>query len=233
MKKITSLLALSLLLSCLLCLASCRDANTQNDDQTTPDSQYEVITPEDTTTATPEDTTTVAPVDTTTVPVETTTEAPTTTAPQPVDPSTIQWTDANVTVYVKDENVWVRTAPDLTEGSKKVVLHFSDALECTATSENWCRVTYAGEVCYISSAYITTDNISENDFESITDTVYVTVASAWLRRGPSTDTAQLSSAVKGDKFTRVSKNAGWSKVTPDGTNYYFISNELISNTQPE
>lgn len=233
MKKITSLLALSLSLSCLLSLASCRDANAQNDDQTTTDPSYEVITPADTTTAAPVDTTTVAPVDTTTLPVETTTQAPTTTAPQPVDPATIQWTDANVTVYVKLDNAWIRTNPDMVETSKLVVLHFGDALECTATGDDWCRVTYGGNVCYIAQSCVTTDNISENDFESVTDTVYVTVASAWLRRGPSTNTEQLSSAVKGDKFTRVSKNSSWSKVTPDGTNYYFISNELISNTKPE
>ena len=233
MKKITSLLALSLSLSCILCLASCRDANTP-DDQTTPsDTEYEIITPEETTTVTPEDTTTVAPVDTTTVPVETTTPAPTTTAPQPVDPSTIQWTDAKVTVYVKLDNAWVRSNPDMVETSKLVVLHFGDALECTATGDDWCRVTYGGNVCYIAQSCVTTDNISCNDFESVTDTVYVTVASAWLRRGPSTDTEQLGSAVKGDKFTRVAKNSEWSKVTPDGTNYYFISNSLISNTKPE
>ncbi|MBQ9080705.1 MAG: hypothetical protein IJY27_06505 [Clostridia bacterium] len=237
MKKLASFIALILVFACVASLASCRDASDDGKDSSSDDtSTYDVIG-DDTTTSTPADTTTEAPQDTTTPPPADTTTTPpaddtTTTPPEPVDPSTIDWTTASKTVYVKLDNAWIRTNPDMLETSRLVVLHFGDTLECTATSTDWLKVTYGGETCYIATSCITEDNISGNDFEAVSDTVYVTVDSAWLRRGPSTDTDPLSTAVKGNALTRVAKSSTWSKVTVDGNTYY-ISNSLISTTKPE
>ena len=225
MKKLATLIALMLVLTSVLALASCRAV--------TNDGKDEITTPADTTPApvipdetTPAETT---PVETTPIPEDTTTPAPEETTIAPED---IVWTDANVTVYISLDNAWIRKSPDLLETSKHVTLKFGDSLECTATSDAWYKVTYGGETCYVSASCVTTDNISGNDFESANDKVYVIVDSAWLRQGPSTNTEALSYALKGAELTRVAKSSTWSKVVVEEKTYY-ISNTVISETKPE
>ena len=230
MKKLATLIALILVLTSVLVLASCRMGGNDGKDTSTPPATdgtttppSDITTPADTTTPEPQDTTTPEPQDTTTPP-----PADTTT---PVAPEDIVWTDANVTIYVSLNNAWIRKSPDMLETSKHATLKFGDALECSATSENWYKVTYGGETCYIAASCVTTDNLSGNDFESVNDKVYVSVDSAWLRQGPSTDTEALSSTVKGAELTRVAKSSTWSKVVIEGETYY-ISNSVISETKP-
>lgn len=224
MKKLASIMALILVLTSVLALASCRTPGDDGKDTSTP--------PADTTTPAPVVTT---PADTTTAPVDTTTPAQDTTTPvettTPVAPEDIVWTDANVTVYVSVNNAWLRKSPDLDDASRFVTLHLSDALTCIGTSDSWTKVTYGGETCYIANSCVTTDNLSGSDFESVNDKVYVTVDSAWLRLGPSTNTEALSYTIKGAELTRIAKSASWSKVTIDNNTYY-ISNSCISETKP-
>lgn len=230
MKKLATLIALILVLTSVLVLASCRMGGNDGKDTSTPPVDTTTpapVIPDDSTT--PEDTTTepwgpgtTVPEDTTTPPAEETT---------PIAPEDIVWTDANVTVYISLNNAWIRKSPDMLETSKHATLKFGDALECIATSENWYKVTYGGETCYVAASCVTTDNLSENDFEAVNDKVYVTVTSAWLRQGPSTNTEALSYALKDAELTRVAKSSTWSKVVVDEKTYY-ISNSVISETKP-
>lgn len=240
MKKLATFIALILVLALALPLTSCTGGG--EGEGTSTSFKVESTPAPSTSGSTPGSDTTAAPGSDTTSPVTTSpvTTAPVTTAPvvttapavTTAPPSTeIKWTSANLTIYVSDENVWLRKAPDLDDASRDVVLHFGDALTCTATSEAWFKVSYAGADRYISATYATKDNLSGNDFETVSDTVYVTVDTVWLRRGPSVDTKALSSAVKGTQLARTAKSAGWSKVTYAGATYY-ISNSCISTTKP-
>ena len=224
MKKLATFIALILVLTSVLVLASCRMGGNDGKDTSTP--------PADTTTpVVPDDTTPVdtTPVETTTIPEDTTTPTPEETTP--IAPEDIVWTDANVTVYISLNNAWIRKSPDMLETSKHATLKFGDSLECIATSENWYKVNYGGETCYVAASCVTTDNLSGNDFEAVNDKVYVTVTSAWLRQGPSTNTEALSYALKGAELTRVAKSSEWSKVVVEEKTYY-ISNSVISETKP-
>jgi len=230
MKKLATLIALILVLTSVLVLASCRMGGNDGKDTSTPPADTTTpapVIPDDTTP--PEDTTTEPWGPGTTVPEDTTTPTPEETTP--VAPEDIVWTDANVTVYISLNNAWIRKSPDMLETSKHATLKFGDALECIATSENWYKVTYGGETCYVAASCVTTDNLSENDFEAVNDKVYVTVTSAWLRQGPSTNTEALSYALKGAELTRVAKSSTWSKVVVEEKTYY-ISNSVISETKP-
>ncbi len=245
MRKFASVIALLLVAAMALSMASCRSGGDGKDtttsgsdtssnnipDSSSSDSDDPVVTPgpaESTTepnaNTTPEDTTTATPV---------TTPTPTTTTATPVE---IKWTEANKTVYVSVENVWIRKSPDLDDSSRVEVLKLRDALTCTATSESWLKVTYGGETRYIAASCVTDDDISGNNFEKANDKVYVTVSSAWLRIAPSTDTAEKSYALKGDELTRTAKSTDWSEVTVtvDGqTMTLYISNSCISTTKPQ
>lgn len=230
MKKFTTFIALILALASVMVLASCRmngndgkDTSTPPADTTTPSPS----SPDDSTT--PNETTAEPWGPGTTVPGDTTTTAPEETTIAPED---IVWTDASGTVYVSQSNVWLRSEPTLDDTSRQVVLKLGDNLTCIATSDSWYKVSYGGDTCYIAASCVTTDNLSGNDFESVSDKVYVTVDSAWLRLGPSTDTEQLSYALKGAELTRVAKSSDWSRVTVEDKTYY-ISNSCISETKPE
>ncbi len=230
MKKLATFIALILVLTSVLVLASCRMDGNDGKDTSTPPADTTTPTPsvpDDSTT--PEDTTTEPWGPGTTIPDDTTTPTPEDTTP--IAPEDIVWTDTNVTVYISLNNAWIRKSPDMLETSKHATLKFGDALECIATSENWYKVTYGGETCYVAASCVTTDNLSENDFEAVNDKVYVTVTSAWLRQGPSTNTEALSYALKGAELTRVAKSSTWSKVVVEEKTYY-ISNSVISETKP-
>lgn len=246
MRKFASVIALLLVAAMALSMASCRSGGDGKDtttsgsdtssnnipDSSSSDSDAPVVTPgpaESTTepnaNTTPEDTTTATPVTTAPTPVTTTTT-----------PVEIKWTEANKTVYVSVENVWIRKSPDLDDSSRVEVLKLRDALTCTATSESWLKVTYGGETRYISASCVTEDDISGNIFEKANDKVYVTVSSAWLRIAPSTDTAEKSYALKGAELTRTAKSTDWSEVTVtvDGqTMTLYINNSCISTTKPQ
>ena len=213
--------ALILALLVIFALASCKNGN--GDDETTPDdsSSYTI----DTSTAPGEDTSTEPVTSEPTV----TSEPPETTTPDTQDPSSITFTPVDQTVYVIGENVNVRSAPSIT-GDILAVLHYGDDIRCVGTSENWYKIIYADKECYISSDYVTFDNISGNDFEAVNDTVYVTTDYVNLRRGPSTATEIMANLTKGASLTRIGRNAEWSKVLYNG-NQYYIHNSTIS-TEP-
>lgn len=232
MRKLASIIALILVVATAISMSACRTPG-EGKDTTTPKSSS--ITPEGTT-STPDTSTTPADTTTandTTTSHDTTTAKDTTTAPKDtttVAPEDIEWTSTNITVYVSVNNAWVRKSPDLDDASRIEVLHLGDALTCTATSKSWMKVTYGGETRYISASCVTTDDISGNDFETVNDKVYVSVSTAWLRLGPSTDTEALSFVAKGTELTRVAKSASWSKVVIEGKTYY-ISNSCVSTTK--
>lgn len=247
MRRFTSVIALLLIAVMAISLASCRTGGDGKDTTTTGSEPSPLdSTPEDSSSAdtTPSDSgdvssstpDTAAPVDSSTTPEDTTTAVPTeSTTPKDTTtaaPAEIKWTAVNMTVYVSVENAWVRKSPDLDDASRVEVLHLRDALTCTATSESWMKVTYGGETRYIAANCVTKDDISGNDFEKVSDKVYVTATTLSLRLGPSTDTETKGYVSKGTELTRTAKSTGWSEVVVDGQTYY-VSNDYISATKPQ
>jgi len=214
------LAVLALALFVVIPLASCNTGD--GDDETTPeDTSYTIETTTAPESTTEQDTSTEPPA----------TEPPeSTTTPDTQDPSSISFTPVDQTVYVTGENVNVRSAPSTT-GNIIATLHYGDDIRCVGTSENWYRIIYADQECYISAYYVTFDNISGNDFEALNDTVYIVVDTANLRRGPSTATEITANPNKGASLTRLGKNAEWSKVLYN-SNQYYIHNTCVSATAP-
>ncbi len=225
MKKLALLMALILVLSALAmsCVEDGKDpadSTTPDNADTTPTTPVETTTPEETTTEAPVETTTPEPVDTTTTPPETTA------VPE------IKWTDANQTFYVNVETGWLRTEPSTEdEATKKALVKFGDALECTGTSSQWARISYAGETLYISNSLLIDVNISGSDMEEKDDTVYVDVTNDTLtfRRGPNAGTEALGYFERGTQLHRIGDNGKWSKVEYNGQIGY-VRNTYIQTT---
>jgi uncharacterized protein YgiM (DUF1202 family) len=216
MKKLAAAsIALLFVLSPLF--SACNTTGNSND--TTADTGVTSYSIETTAPESTADTTTEAPV---------TTSAPVTTAAATTASASITFTPVDKTVYVTGDNVNVRSAPSAS-GDVIATLHYGDSVRCVGTSTNWYKIVYAGKEYYITSSYVTFDNITGNDFEAVNDIVYVSTDVVSLRKGPSTDTEVLQYATKGTALTRVGKNANWSKVNISGT-FYYVSNSCLSAT---
>ncbi len=144
------------------------------------------------------------------------------------------------------ETVWTTDGVNLRKGPStddEVIgtVEKNTQLERTeTTSTGWSKVLYAGEVCYVSSSYLTTTapvgvttapTMSFN-VTPCSDTVW-TMDGVNLRRGPGTD-YEIAAAV--DKDTKLERTGttdnNWSRVIYNNVGY-FVSNEFITTTEPE
>lgn len=221
MKKIAAFL---LALLCVATLASCNNDPADNPDESTdsnnPGYTIDSGEPTDSTEATEAPATeapaTEAPVTEAPVTEAPVTEAPATEAPR-VDPADIVFTPVeNKVVYVSAANVNIRKTPEVIDGNVVTSVKYGDSFVCLATSENWYKITYADQECYISAHYVTFDNITKDDFEATNDYVEIIVDVANVRTGPSTDTEAKGFLNKGAIVTRIAKNENWSKISYDG-----------------
>ena len=222
MKKIAAFL---LALLCVATLASCNNDNPDNPDESGDpnDSGYTIDSGEPTDSSEATDAPATDAPDVTDAPVTEppVTEAPVTDAPETeaprVDPADIVFTPVeNKVVYVSAANVNIRKTPEVVDGNVVTSVKYGDSFVCLATSENWYKITYADQECYISAHYVTFDNITKDDFEVTNDYVEIIVDVATVRTGPSTDTEAKGFLNKGAIVTRIAKNENWSKISYDG-----------------
>ncbi|MBO5270480.1 MAG: SH3 domain-containing protein [Clostridia bacterium] len=87
-----------------------------------------------------------------------------------------------------------------------------------------------------NSGEVTTDEVTtaeetEPEYTEVNETVYVTVASVNIRKGPGTKYDSIGVATEGQTFTRVKHSASWSVVLVEGEEYY-ISSDCLSTTNP-
>lgn len=223
MKKFAAFL---LALLCVATLASCNNDNPENPDESK-DPGYAIDSgePTDSGEATDDPATeapatdapaTEAPVTEAPATEAPVTEAPATEAPR-VDPADIVFTPVeNKVVYVSAANVNIRKTPEVVDGNVVTSVKYGDSFVCLATSENWYKITYADQECYISAHYVTFDNLTKDDFEATNDYVEIIVDVANVRTGPSTDTEAKGFLNKGAIVTRLAKNENWSKISYDG-----------------
>lgn len=238
MKKIAAFL---LALLCVATLASCNNENHGDDPDDSKDPGYSIDSgsdaPDDSTDAPDEsvDDTTDADTTDTQAPVETdppVTEEPAvdTTVPY-VDPADIVFTPVeNKVVYVSAANVNIRKTPEVIDGNVVTSVKYGDSFVCLATSDNWYKITYADQECYISAHYVTFDNLTKDDFEATGDYVCVVTkvvgGTLTVRTGPSMDTEIKGYLKEGDIVTRLAKNENWSKISYDGGVAY-VSNAYV------
>ena len=79
---------------------------------------------------------------------------------------------------------------------------------------------------------VTTDAATTSaEWIEVNETVYVTVDSVNLRKGPGKNYDVVGIATKGDSFTRVKYRGDWSLLVKDGEEVY-ISSDCLSTTDP-
>lgn len=83
----------------------------------------------------------------------------------------------------------------------------------------------------VTTAEVTTEAETEPEYTEVNETVYVTVASVNIRKGPGTKYDSIGVATEGQTFTRVKHSASWSVVLVEGEEYY-ISSDCLSTTNP-
>jgi N-acetylmuramoyl-L-alanine amidase len=110
-------------------------------------------------------------------------------APAPV------FTDVSDTVYIKGNNVRLRTVPD-TSDSRTVaaVLNSGTSLSRTGDSQEWCRVSYNGQVLYVYKSLITTQK---------PQALAETTAPAGQAAGQAANSAQISNG------SQVAVDSSW------------------------
>lgn len=148
----------------------------------------------------------------------------------------ITFTDVDETVYAT-ETVRVRSTPS-TEGAEVGALSGGESVRRTGYHEEWSRVEYDGQTCYVSSDYLTTtepeteasEAAGDIEFESVDETVYAT-QNVRVRNTPSTDGEEVGRLAGGQSVTRTGYSESWSRVEYDGETCY-VSSEYLTTVAP-
>ena len=213
MKKI-AISALSVLLVCSLAACGSNNDNGDTTDTQSGEATYKIET------TTP---VTEPPAVTTTEPLAVTTE-PVVTTESPV----LTFTPVDQMVFAIG-NVWIRSKPEISEETKVATLSYGESLRCVGISDTWYKVIYGDKECYVSAAYLTTDNLNVA-LDPRDETVYVIVDTATVRLGPSTKTDAMGYLKKGDSVIRKGISAEWSQIAYNG-GLYFVHNSCL-DTKP-
>ena len=178
---------------------------------------------------------------------------PSDTPTTPVDPITPEIPDAseadfiltNETVTVLD-TINVRTSPSAVDSSNVYTqFYFGKELQCVARSSAWYRILYNGNEYYVASQYVTTQNISGNNFSAYAtpvtkkvDTRILTVRSIPLDRYDNGKEINnnfyivLDYLYEGDVVTCLGVSAdGWTKIAfgDDGESVAYVGSKYLVN----
>lgn len=154
----------------------------------------------------------------TTAPPET--SAPETQAPSsaPVDNST--FTDVDETVYAR-ENVKIRKSPDA--GAEVAgTLAGGQSIHRTGYNDNWSRVEFNGETCYIAAGFLTMTAPAQGSgdgFTQVDETVYAK-ESVRIRKSPDAGAEVVGTLLEGESLKRTGYNDSWSRVIYEGETCY-------------
>lgn len=148
----------------------------------------------------------------------------------PVDNSPFE--DVNETVYAK-ENVRIRAAA--TADAEVVgALAAGESIKRTGYNDNWSRVEYNGDTCYIAAGFLTTKNPNQDDdgFISVDEKVYAK-ESVRVRKSPKSDAEEIGYLLKGDSCKRIAYNDNWSRVLFDGGRTGYIAAGYLTEHAPD
>ena len=149
------------------------------------------------------------------------------------DSSEYDWTadTASATVYIKVDALNVRNNTIVNDSTYVGTAYFGQSFTRVKYNEQWTVISFNGNECFVSSAYITTDGGSVLFDEIDEKTMYINVESTLNLR-----TSTYVTNPDGSKYTDniyapvkrgaevvqigVSKNGNWAKVKYDGKELY-------------
>ena len=145
--------------------------------------------------------------------------------------NTDQYITANDVVYAVVNNLNLRTAPSTSASAPKQVA-FATELVRVKYNSNWTVVNYDGAEYYVSTAYLTTDDIAAKKFTPHAEKEMYATEAVKVRLYPTTH-AELSKAEHilktlkaNDAVTVVGTGTGWYQVKIDGKLYYVAASYL-------
>ena len=139
------------------------------------------------------------------------------------------FTDVDETVYAK-ENVKIRRTP-AADGEEAGTLAGGQSIHRTGYNDNWSRVEYNGETCYIAAGFLTTTAPGEGDgFTSVDETVYAK-ESVRIRKSPDANAEVVGTLLEGESLKRTGYNDSWSRVIYDGETCY-IGAGFLTTAKP-
>lgn len=108
------------------------------------------------------------------------------------------FSDVSDTVYIKGNQVRLRTAPTTADASNiYTVLNNGAALTRTGDSDDWCRVNYQGQTLYVSKTYVSSEPTASSGNQS---------GAAGISSGTGTVNASKTEVSDGSLIT---VDAGW------------------------
>ena len=186
-------------------------------------------------------------------PAPTTTPTPTTAPNQPSRPSDqYSWTEdkASTTVYIRIDALNVRNDTIINDSTTVGVAKFGESYTRIKYNDQWTMISYNGKECYVSTAYITTDNGSVVFKKVDEKTVYINVETTLNLRtstyvtnpdGTKYESNIYAPVKRGVAVTQngVSENGNWARVIYEGQTLYcntaYLSDRVPSddtNTTP-
>ncbi len=145
------------------------------------------------------------------------TEAPETPAETPAADSG-SFTDVDETVYAK-EGVNIRKAPQA-DAEVAGTIQAGESIHRTGYNDNWSRVEYGGETCYIAAGFLTMTAPGEGDgFTEVDERVYAK-ESVRIRKSPEDGAEVVGTLLEGESLKRTGYNDQWSRVIYEGETCY-------------
>ncbi len=162
----------------------------------------------------------------------------------PVDPPVtdpnefVQITPSEI-VYVTTEALNLRTEPSM-NGQVVTKLSFGTKLERIAKNEaGWSVVVYEGKQYYLSSDYVTTEDITGSSFVALDEAVNKTVTADVLKKRTSpwmdpTDENVAAYLNKGAtvKCVAISPDGHWYRIQDTDGQYYYVGAKYLSGYNP-
>lgn len=151
-------------------------------------------------------------------PTETPTETPTDTPTETPAADSGSFTDVDETVYAK-EGVNIRKAPQA-DAEVAGTIQAGESIHRTGYNDNWSRVEYGGETCYIAAGFLTMTAPDEGDgFTEVDERVYAK-ESVRIRKSPEEGAEVIGTLLEGESLKRTGYNDQWSRVIYEGETCY-------------
>lgn len=143
-------------------------------------------------------------------------ETPAETEPPAADNSS--FTDVDETVYAK-EGVNIRKAPQ-SDAEIAGTIQAGESIHRTGYNDNWSRVEYGGETCYIAAGFLSMTKPDEGDgFTEVDERVYAK-ESVRVRKSPEEGAEVVGTLLEGESIKRTGYNDQWSRVVYEGETCY-------------
>lgn len=159
--------------------------------------------------------------------------------PPVTDPNEFVQITPSEIVYVTTEALNLRTEPSM-NGQVVTKLSFGTKLERIAKNEaGWSVVVYEGKQYYLSSDYVTTEDITGSSFVALDEAVNKTVTADVLKKRTSpwmdpTDENVAAYLNKGAtvKCVAISPDGHWYRIQDTDGQYYYVGAKYLSGYNP-